>query len=223
MLFWLYNVYNQCLSVFASSIKIATTSQTIKHTLENITVALPHIIAHIPDGWNNVQSLHIKTSQSVSLPIWTCDLGDGDDARWRIPQVSADGIPVSPPSKRRKRDGVTDEANKRLKATSASGPLPAPLSILSPSSSITTPSLSPAAAPKPVSSKLTKKAPKPKVPSVEAASSTVVPAVGAPNTTPSLSELKAKRSSALEGKKDKISKAKGKASGRGVKSRVIGN
>jgi ribosome biogenesis protein UTP30 len=29
-----------------------------------------------------VQSLHIKTSASVSLPIWSCDLGVGESGRW---------------------------------------------------------------------------------------------------------------------------------------------
>lgn len=34
-------------------------------------------------GWENVQSLHLKTSESVALPIWTCGLGPGgEESRW---------------------------------------------------------------------------------------------------------------------------------------------
>lgn len=32
--------------------------------------------------WDNVQSLHIKTNSSASLPIWTCDLGSDEGGRW---------------------------------------------------------------------------------------------------------------------------------------------
>jgi ribosome biogenesis protein UTP30 len=43
---------------------------------------LPAIVSRIRDGWENIQNLHIKTSNSTSLPIWTCDLGDGPEGRW---------------------------------------------------------------------------------------------------------------------------------------------
>ena len=37
----------------------------------------------IKGGWENIQSLHLKTGESVSLPIWTCGLGpEGDESRW---------------------------------------------------------------------------------------------------------------------------------------------
>lgn len=62
------------------SIKVASTFHSTAQVVKNITIALPDIVANIPDGWNNVQSIHIKTSQSISLPIWTCDLAAGE--RW---------------------------------------------------------------------------------------------------------------------------------------------
>ncbi|KAF9517260.1 hypothetical protein BS47DRAFT_1340013 [Hydnum rufescens UP504] len=60
-----------------TSIKIALSSETAQHMVENLVIALPVIVTNTPGGWENVQSLHIKTSQSVSLPIWSCDLGVG--------------------------------------------------------------------------------------------------------------------------------------------------
>lgn len=62
------------------SIKIATTTQSSSQTLANLQTALPAIIANIRGGWNNVQSLHLKTNDSVALPLWTCGLGEED--RW---------------------------------------------------------------------------------------------------------------------------------------------
>lgn len=50
--------------------------------LDNLTVALPAIVKNIKDGWDNIQSFNIKTSASVSLPIWSCKLGRGEGARW---------------------------------------------------------------------------------------------------------------------------------------------
>ncbi|KAG5222577.1 ribosomal protein L1p/L10e family-domain-containing protein [Salix suchowensis] len=32
--------------------------------------------------WDNIQSLHIKTNSSVSLPIWSCSLDDESGGRW---------------------------------------------------------------------------------------------------------------------------------------------
>ncbi|RUS26780.1 ribosomal protein L1 [Jimgerdemannia flammicorona] len=53
-----------------SAIKIGTTSQTPAQVFENLQTALPHIIDKIPSKWKNIQSLNLKTSDSVSLPIY---------------------------------------------------------------------------------------------------------------------------------------------------------
>lgn len=51
--------------------------------MNNLKVAIPAVVARIDGNWDNVQSLHIKTSESVSLPIWTCPLGDTEPgSRW---------------------------------------------------------------------------------------------------------------------------------------------
>ena len=57
-------------------------SQKPSQILENLKTALPAIVQHIKDGWDNVQSLLIKTNSSVSLPIWTCNLDDSNEGRW---------------------------------------------------------------------------------------------------------------------------------------------
>ncbi|KIJ62675.1 hypothetical protein HYDPIDRAFT_182713 [Hydnomerulius pinastri MD-312] len=65
-----------------TSVKVGILSHTPKQIQTNLETALPAIVGHIKGGWDNIQSLHIKTSTSISLPIWTCDLGDEEGGRW---------------------------------------------------------------------------------------------------------------------------------------------
>ncbi|RUS18675.1 hypothetical protein BC937DRAFT_88462 [Endogone sp. FLAS-F59071] len=58
------------LTAMSLAIKIGTTAQTPTQIFENLQTALPHIIEKIPRKWKNIQSLHVKTSDSISLPIY---------------------------------------------------------------------------------------------------------------------------------------------------------
>jgi ribosome biogenesis protein UTP30 len=68
--------------ILFSSIKIGVLSQTPSQIIANLKSALPAVVSHIKGGWDNVQSFHIKTNSSASLPIWTCSLGEGENGRW---------------------------------------------------------------------------------------------------------------------------------------------
>lgn len=72
--------------------------------------AIPSVVANVPGGWENVQSLHIKTSQSVSLPIWSCDLVTGE--RWKN-IVSAKDCKVMALTGKRRRDD-TPKGDERM-------------------------------------------------------------------------------------------------------------
>ncbi|KAG2340190.1 ribosomal protein L1 [Suillus weaverae] len=65
-----------------TSVKIGLLSHTPEKILDNIKISLPAIVNNIKGNWDNVQSLHIKTNTSISLPIWTCELGDATGGRW---------------------------------------------------------------------------------------------------------------------------------------------
>lgn len=80
-----------------TSVKIGMTGMAAVKLLENLQIALPEIIKCLAptkrrrteedsgeegDSWGNIQSLMIKTSESVSLPIWSCQLGSGEGGRW---------------------------------------------------------------------------------------------------------------------------------------------
>jgi ribosome biogenesis protein UTP30 len=68
--------------VLLSSVKFGTLSQSPDQVLANLKTALPAVIAVVQGGWDNVQSLGIKTSKSASLPIWSCKLGNDEGSRW---------------------------------------------------------------------------------------------------------------------------------------------
>jgi ribosome biogenesis protein UTP30 len=65
-----------------TSVKFGTLSQSPDQVLANLKTALPAVIAVVQGGWDNVQSLGIKTSKSASLPIWSCKLGNDEGSRW---------------------------------------------------------------------------------------------------------------------------------------------
>ena len=57
--------------LFKSAIRIAHTGMTAEEIVENISKAVAHIAKIIPRGWTNIQSLNIKSSNSIALPIHT--------------------------------------------------------------------------------------------------------------------------------------------------------
>ena len=78
----MYRARHPCDSRPSRSVKVALLSHTPKQIQVNLETALPVIVSRIKGGWDNIQSLHIKTSTSISLPIWTCDLGSEEGGRW---------------------------------------------------------------------------------------------------------------------------------------------
>lgn len=61
----------------SSSIRVATAAHhSTEQIVQNLLSAIPSVIAHIPEQWDNIKSIGIKTSNSIMLPIWTCEIGD---------------------------------------------------------------------------------------------------------------------------------------------------
>eukprot|EP00466_Bigelowiella_natans_P020432 jgi/Bigna1/53779/estExt_Genewise1Plus.C_240034 len=52
------------------AIKVAKTGFTVQETVENIMAAVPQAVKKIPGKWKSVQSIHLKTSSSISLPMY---------------------------------------------------------------------------------------------------------------------------------------------------------
>ena len=53
-----------------TSVKVGVCSQTAAEVVENIMAALPKIVEKIPKKWVNVKSIHLKSSESLALPIY---------------------------------------------------------------------------------------------------------------------------------------------------------
>lgn len=50
--------------------KVGHTGQKTAHVVENIMQGIEKIVQHIPHKWNNIQSVHIKTADSIALPVF---------------------------------------------------------------------------------------------------------------------------------------------------------
>jgi ribosome biogenesis protein UTP30 len=53
-----------------SAIKVGTTALSEQQIFENILTVVPQVVDNIPKKWKNIQSINIKTSDSISLPIF---------------------------------------------------------------------------------------------------------------------------------------------------------
>ncbi|KAF8333561.1 ribosomal protein L1p/L10e family-domain-containing protein [Cantharellus anzutake] len=92
---YMHRIQGPCMNV-----KIATATFTDNQIIENIAIAIPAIVSKIEGGWDNVQSLHIKTSQSVSLPVWSS------------PHLNLDPTPTDEQPSARESDQGTDLENR---------------------------------------------------------------------------------------------------------------
>lgn len=69
------------------------TGQSIEQAVENVVSAVSEITKIVPRGWNNIQSLNLKTSDSIALPLYTS-----------LPENSHIIEDSQPPAKRRKKE-----------------------------------------------------------------------------------------------------------------------
>ncbi len=88
-------------------------SQKPAQIVENISTAIPAIAKTIQGGWDNIQSLNIKTNHSVSLPIWSCTLDDTEGGRWHGLQAKGDGEDVGDEEDASELKRATAQARKR--------------------------------------------------------------------------------------------------------------
>lgn len=104
-----------------SSVKIGVLGQhSSSQLLQNLITALPHVVKNIRENWDNVQSIHIKTSSSASLPIWSCRLDEEEEGRWdgltRVP-IPDDAGEELVNGKKRTVERVEEPAKKKKKSS----------------------------------------------------------------------------------------------------------
>jgi len=52
------------------NVKIGRTDMEANQISENINTSIQKIVTHIPGQWKNIKSLNLKTSDSISIPIY---------------------------------------------------------------------------------------------------------------------------------------------------------
>jgi len=75
-----------------SAVKVGHSGQTQEQLIENVIAAVSKIAKKVPRGWNNIQSIHLKTSESVALPLYNS-----------LPDVENVIDAPEPPLKKRKK------------------------------------------------------------------------------------------------------------------------
>ena len=70
-----------------STIQVGHSGQTSHQIKENIMLATENLASRIQKGWSNVQSIHIKTVESIALPIYT-SLPSRSDIKVKISKKS---------------------------------------------------------------------------------------------------------------------------------------
>jgi len=122
-----------------SSVKIGVLGQhSSAQLLQNLSTALPHVVKNIRENWDNVQSIHIKTSSSASLPIWSCKLDEEEGGRWdgltRVP-IPDDVDEEAKKGKKRALESEEEPEKKKKKSNATSTSQPSKLDLPPPTES----------------------------------------------------------------------------------------
>lgn len=89
-----------------SAVPIARINYPSTHIVENILQGMRGVINKIPRGWRNVQAVHLKTTYSISLPVYNTL----PPAPERLPAMDEGG----PRRKRIKLEHVSSPGSKEL-------------------------------------------------------------------------------------------------------------
>ncbi|WWC67471.1 uncharacterized protein I206_101379 [Kwoniella pini CBS 10737] len=95
------------------SIRIATpSSSNSSEILQNLLSALPNVISNIPEGWENILSIGIKTSNSIMLPIWNSNLKGRFDKSIKN-QDKENDIEMSEEEEEKEEEKVTEQQQQQ--------------------------------------------------------------------------------------------------------------
>lgn len=94
-------------------------AHTPEQLRENLLAVIPHLATRLPmGGWDNVQSLHIKTTTSMALPLWNCSLaedGEGEaGSRFFIPEVNEEEVEAKKKAKQEKDERIRAKKQRKL-------------------------------------------------------------------------------------------------------------
>merc|ERR1712093_888679 len=97
------------------SVKIASLNvHSPAEIYDNLCAAVPYLDTKLPlGGWDNVQSLHIKTTSSIALPVWNCSLDD-EEGRFFAPDVNAEQVEAAKKAKEDKDARIKSKRERKI-------------------------------------------------------------------------------------------------------------
>ena len=79
------------------------TAQTQPEIVANLSHGIPNVVKALNKGWKSVQALHIKTPDSVALPLYNAQPNDEEDLKL-LDSSSSSASKNSKNGKRRKKE-----------------------------------------------------------------------------------------------------------------------
>jgi ribosome biogenesis protein UTP30 len=90
-----------------ASARIALVSFTPEQLAENVDVVVKHIVErHVVKGWRNVKAIHIKSPNSMAMPIWLAEELWTEDSKVEATEENA-ALEAPPSALKRKRNPNT--------------------------------------------------------------------------------------------------------------------
>ena len=59
-----------CTHIPCRAVPIGRIEYPVEHIIENVMKGMMGVISKIPRGWRNIQAVHLKTVDSIALPVY---------------------------------------------------------------------------------------------------------------------------------------------------------
>ncbi|KAI4363887.1 hypothetical protein MLD38_020050 [Melastoma candidum] len=96
-----------------SVVKVARLSMSREEIVENVTAAIEGVAETVPRGWSNVRSLHLKSMDSVALPIYQTV----PDVKLKIEGLRGEDEAEPRPKKEKNKEDGQEEIKKKKKGS----------------------------------------------------------------------------------------------------------
>lgn len=103
-----------------TSIRVALSNMSAEDTAENIEKVVKELTEkRVPGGWRNIRSLHIKSPESASLPIWLAQdvYGEGDVLKPEEEKERQEAIAKAAAERKERKQKKLAEKKRKLSET----------------------------------------------------------------------------------------------------------
>jgi ribosome biogenesis protein UTP30 len=106
------------------SVKVGRTDFSSKQVSENVMAAIEALVQKVPRKWRNIQSMHLKSTSSIALPIYNAlpevhsEIGDGVNDGVDDSKNSTNTTTSSSKKRRRETEEEEEESEKKVAKSS---------------------------------------------------------------------------------------------------------